>query len=128
MHLMKVSPAIDKFYIYGDFVECTILETLYNYQLAHRHPSHKSYFIVYSSSACKSDNKALVIFNAHVTIQFDTAPQIPTVDDLLQLVDVAVKALNELLQTKMQNLTIGPVNIADTIKILTACISTAYPN
>jgi hypothetical protein len=125
---MKVSPAIDKFYIYGHFVECTILETQYNYQLAHRHPSHKSYFIVYSSSACKSDNKALVIFNAHVTIQFDTAPQIPTVDDLLQLVDVAVKALNELLQTKMQNLTIGPVNIADTIKILTACISTAYPN
>ena len=127
MHLIKISPAIDKFYKYGDLTEDNVLETLYDYQLAHRHPKHKSFFIVYSSSTCKSGNKALVIFNAHATIQFDTTPHIPTVDDLLELVDIAIKELNQLLQEKLPTLTLGPVNEADTIKLLSSCITTAYP-
>ena len=127
MHLIKVSPAIDKFYTYGDLTEDNILETLYDYQLAHHHPKHKSFFIVYSSSTCRSGNKALIIFNAHATIQFDTTPHIPTVDDLLDLVDIAVKELNGLLQQKLPNLTLGPVKAADTVKLLSACIATAYP-
>ncbi|MGN6569436.1 MAG: hypothetical protein ACTHJ0_15865 [Flavipsychrobacter sp.] len=128
MHVIKVSPAVDKLYTYGDFSDTAVLETQYDYQLAHRHPKHKSYFIVYSSSTGKFASKALVIFNAHVTIQFDTHPHIPTEHDLLQLVDVAVLSLNELLQSKLPHLTVGPINTTDTIKSLTGCIATAYPN
>ncbi|MBS1687524.1 MAG: hypothetical protein JSS96_02275 [Bacteroidetes bacterium] len=127
MHLIKVSPAIDKFYTYGDLTEDSVLETQYDYQLAHHHPKHKSFFIVYSSSTCKSGNKALIIFNAHVTIQFDTAPHIPTVNDLLELTDIAVKELNQLLQQQLPGLSIGPLNSINTIKLLSGCIATAYP-